>query len=345
MGGKLFNTKRLPLNEFNIYRNHMENMLQFFGIEYKIPLYFRNKEDFGDLDVLIKKTVPTNKLLNIFRFYESHYDKSEAVVSFNYKDFQVDFIKIEPENFDIAFHYYSYNDLGNLIGQLAKINHLKFGFDGLKYNHYVNGQKKGTIYVSKNIDEILTFLDLDKDKFNAGFDTIEDVFDYVIKSKYFNPYISDLEPYGFNSEGVALYRINKINRERNTKRKTYQLWLEYIKKFKTGEENYKFRDESEESLNEIYDRINDFFPNIHFKDKLEKIQIEEEERNNIKKKFNGNIIIELLPDLDIKDRSSFIDSFKNEISKNKEFEKYISENEQDAINKDIINYFETFKLK
>jgi len=64
-------------------------------------------------------------------------------------------------------------------------------------------------------------LDLDPNVYHKGFDELKDIFNFIIVSKYFNPYMSDLDPYGYDKKGVALYKINKINRDRNVKRKTY----------------------------------------------------------------------------------------------------------------------------
>jgi len=345
MGGLLFNTPRLPLKEFKKFKDDIEFVMDFAGIEYKIPLYFREKKDFGDLDVLIKSTVPTEMLLSIFKGYESHYDSSEKTVSFNYKNFQIDFIKIIPEDFNIAYHYFSYNDMGNLIGQLAKSVYLKFGEDGLKYVHTVGSQKRATISISKNIDEILKFINLDPAKYRSGFDTLQEIFDFITSSKYFNPYVSDLEPYGYSAAGVALYRLNKMNRERNAKRKTYQEWLEYIKKFKTGEENYKFR---EGTLDEAIDLVDKFFAGVNLREKLNFLNSEEEARKIMKTKFNGNIIVDLLPDLDKSDRQFFIDSFKDHVKSKVPytFDEYIVKAKSEAIKKDIIDYYNnTFKKR
>jgi AraC-like DNA-binding protein len=345
MGGLLFGTERLPLKEFNEYKKNIELLLDFYDIDYKVPLYYRDKKDFGDLDIIIKNTVPTQTLLKLFTGCECRYDQSETTISFNYKGFQIDFIRINPENFEIAFYYFSYNDLGNLIGQLAKINYLKFGSDGLKYQHYLKGQKIGTINISKDIDKILTFLDLNPSKFHEGFNSLKEIFDYIIDSKYFNPYVSDLEPYGYSEAGVALYRLNKINRERNYKRKTYQEWLQYIKRYKIGEDKYKFREDDD--INEIFDRIDNFFPESKFKEKIEKIKKLEEDKLKLKNKFNGNIIKKLIPELNYKDFQFFIDSFKeNVLDGYRSFDDYVYITNQDVINKDIINFYNNvFKKK
>jgi hypothetical protein len=346
MGGLLFGTQRMKVREFNGYRKTVEDILRFYDIEFKIPLYYRSKQDFGDLDVLVKTTTTIEDLKNIFKTCECHYEpKSETIISFNFRNFQIDFIRVNPDDFDISFEYYSYNDLGNLIGQLAKANYLKYGFDGLRYDHYFKNQKIGTIPISKNIDKILLFLDLSPAVYHQGFDSMEEVFDYVTTSKFFNPYVYELEPYGYSKAGVALYRLNKMNRERNSKRKTYQEWLEYIKKFKTGEENYKFREDRD--IEEVFERIDKFFPNTNFRDKIKNLLNAEEDKKKIKQKFNGNVIISLLPDLQKQDFQFFIDSFKARILKvYTTFDKYIEETDQDSINRDIVNYFnDIFKKK
>lgn len=336
MGGLLFKTARLPVKEFNEYREHVENILKVNNIEYQIPLYFKDKKDFGDLDIIIKKTVPTSVLLKIFKGCQASYDQSEVVISFNYKNFQIDFIKVNPEDFEISFHYYSWNDLGNLIGQLAKFNHMKFGFDGLNYIYLdPKKQKKKVICVSKNIDDILEFLDLNVRKFRQGFENIEEIFEFIIKSKYFNPYVSDLEPYGYSESGVAQYYINKINRDRNEKRRTYQQWLKYIKPLKIGEDNFKFRDDY--NKDECIDRIDRFFPEIHLKQQIESLNQDDEIAKIIKQKFNGFIIMSLIPEIKVTQLSGFIRNFKTHYFKNiDEFNEFILKSTQEKINKNII---------
>lgn len=343
MGGLLFGTPRMPVNEFKKYRKNIESIMDFYNIEYRIPLYFREKEDFGDLDVIIKDIVPVSQLLKIFKSCECYYDSSESEVSFNFRNFQIDFIRVKPEYFDTSFYYYSYNDLGNLIGQLARTNYLKYGFDGLKYNHYDNKkQKLGSILISKNINKILLFLDLDPATYNNGFNNLKEEFDFIIKSKFFNPYVSDLEPYGISPAGVALYRTNKVNRERNSKRKTFIAWLDYIEKYKIGEEQFLFREDVD--INDVMKRINKFFPECNFEEKLTQILKKDDDKKRIKKKFNGNIIIELIPNLKKEDRQLFIDSFRSDIIKKyKDFTEYIINSSQEKIKEDILKFFIVFK--
>ncbi|GAF99140.1 unnamed protein product, partial [marine sediment metagenome] len=57
----------------------------------------------------------------------------------------------------------------------------------------------------------------DYEKYLEGFDEVEDIFQYVIDSKYFNPKIFEYE------------QLNHQNRTRNKKRKNYELFLQYVK--------------------------------------------------------------------------------------------------------------------
>lgn len=341
MGGNLFKTRRLPLLGYLACKREISSVMDFYGIEYKIPRHYYKKKDFGDLDVIIKNTTSTNELLKIFNGYECYYDKRETIVSFNIKNFQIDFIRVDPMDFETAFYYFSFNDLGNLIGQLAKIKSLKFGVDGLKYNHYIKGQLKGVIHISNNFNKILKFLDLDPTTYHKGFSTLEEMFDFIIDSRYFNPYVSDLKPYGFNDKGIALYRLNKDNREKNSKRMTFISWLNYIQKYKTGEDDYIFRDDN---IDKLANEIDKFFPEANFKTMLKSISDAENYRLELRKKFNGNIIKILIPELKDVDFQFFIDSFESYIEEGfKSFKDYIIITDQDEIEKSILNFYKYFK--
>jgi len=341
MGGLLFNTQRLGLLDYLAFSREISSILTFYGIEFKIPRHYRIKKSFGDLDVIVKTETTLDMLIGIFRKCEYKAAPGGEMISFNFKNFQIDFIRIAPENFEIACYYFNYNDLGNLIGQLAKQRGLKFGMDGLKYNHYVKGQLKGTIYISKDINKILEFLDLDPTVYHRGFTELEDIFDFVIKSKYFNPYVSDLEPYGYDQKGVALYRLSKINRERNSKRKTYMEWLDYIKKYKTDEEKYPFR---ETDINKIFNDVEKAFPECAIRAKIGFFLLEEQSLKKIKEKFNGNVIIKLLPELPKEDYQIFMDSFKTYVSKKyTKFDNFVAAASQDLINGEVMKFYKLFK--
>lgn len=112
-----------------------------------IPAY-ATKADFGDLDVLMTAEdveahggVEALKGLATTRFGATEVVRNGPVLSFDHRDaaapaepgFQVDVIVQARESFDFALNYFSFNDLGNLIGRTAHKQGASFGHDGLWY--------------------------------------------------------------------------------------------------------------------------------------------------------------------------------------------------------------------
>jgi hypothetical protein len=326
MGGLLFQTQRMSVKEFKVYLKHLAFILHHNNISFQIPKYFTTKEDFGDLDILIPNGVGLENIKQWFKkpWYNfllktkvtglEDWSVNGDVISIKYKNFQIDFIRTKPENWETAYNYFSWNDLGNLIDRLAYKFGLKYGFDGLTYpyNNSKN-QKVAIIPISKDINDILRFLDLDVKKFHQGFNNLQEIFEFVIASKYFNPYIYDLK------------HLNKINRDRDKKCKTYQLWLKYIEPLKPNYPSIGVWFEKDKK--EWIPFINEKFPKAFLIDAIawiEKLEKKKEERNT---KFNGKMVIDAFPNQP-KEVGKIINAFKEYACK-----KYIC--------KDIpINYFD-----
>ena len=294
MGGLLFKTKRFPKKEYLKIENDILSRLNKNNIKYFIPKYFSDKQDFGDLDVLVPMNItkeiindlllPTkwqcfiSKLTRCMPCGIQDSFENSSVYSVKYKDFQIDFIRIADENWDVACSYYSWNDLGNLIGRLAKLYKLKFGWDGLNYE-YDGDQGRINIPISKSVNEILLFLNLDINKFEKGFKNEKEIFDFVIASKLFNPYIYDFE------------NANKVNRDRDKKRRIYNEFLIYIQPYKLGACSYddwkvRYREEN-------IDVIEKTFPLAMLSSKIREIEQNQILTKLRKEKFSGNIVMEL----------------------------------------------------
>ena len=98
-----------------------------------IPAY-RNKMDFGDMDILCANPPNSDTVALILEAVETH--SNGSVTSYGVpvgKLFQVDLIKVPERSFDFALRYFAFNDLGNLIGRVAHRQGLKFGHLGLRY--------------------------------------------------------------------------------------------------------------------------------------------------------------------------------------------------------------------
>lgn len=211
----------------------------------EIPSYSR-KDTFGDLDILctnINKDI-FDKVLHLFD-QPDHYHNTN-VLSFLYKNLQVDLISMKPEDYHTAFIYYSYNDLGNLIGKIFHKFGLKYGHRGLVMplrDEDNSSHKFSEIIISKNPDKIFDFLGLSYSRFLYGFARLEDIFQFVVDSPYFDPDVFSFE------------NMNNTARVRDKKRSTYNAFLEYIKDLEE-ESRLEWNKDKSEYLTKIFK----FFP-------------------------------------------------------------------------------------
>jgi DNA polymerase/3'-5' exonuclease PolX len=111
-------------------KSSVTNMVGAFGWLYSV---YNNKESFGDMDILY--STYDNKSINKnafnFIFAPTEIVQNTNVISLDYKQLQIDFIHIKEDEFDYALNYFGNNDLGNLIGKIARQFVLKHGHNGL----------------------------------------------------------------------------------------------------------------------------------------------------------------------------------------------------------------------
>lgn len=181
-----------------------------------IPAY-RSKETFGDSDILYTgRGFSEGDIRELFPWTKAIHSNGD-VISFEYKDFQIDLINSDHASYDYALNYFSYNDIaGNLVGKIAHRFGLKHGHDGLWYP--IRDDKNnlvGSVLVTRDYYQALEFFDLDVQTYKNGFETLEDGFEWVSKSKYFNPKSYELE------------NLNHIAKVRDKKRTTYRTFLEW----------------------------------------------------------------------------------------------------------------------
>lgn len=322
MGGHALKieTVRKSTIEFNKIFNEIEPKLKELNLEYFLTKCYRNKDSHGDMDILIK-----NNIINTFEIVETikktfkpeSINKNDKSISFNYDDFQIDFILINPDRYDFICKWYSYDPFANCCGKLAHKFGLKFATDGLYYVHRnAHGNIIETIFISDDFEKSLTFLGYDYKLFEKGFDDLEDIFNFVISSKYFD-------------NSIFLYEnLNNRDRNRNRKRKTFNQFLKYI----NDNINKKYNFDKKEN----YIKIIDEYFNCGL---VEKIRMNDEKDlliNKIKNKFNGRLVLENFPELSKGENfgrmlSSFKDSHLN-------YNEYILNTDQNQ----ILNDFKTF---
>lgn len=329
MGGNALNfeTERKTTEQFNKIFSEIEPILIELGISYFLTKCYRNKETHGDMDILIKnENLNKDGLLKIIidKFNPQSIAPNDKTISFDYDNFQIDFILISKEDWEISKVFFSNDPVGNIIGKTAHKFGLKSGFSGLVFPF--RGENEllyDNIIISKEANKIFEFLGYDYQKFQSGFDNLEEIFDFIISSKYFN---SDIFQYE---------NLNRIDRKRNRRRKTYNQFLSYISE-KNINKNYQFYKNKEDYIKEI----NDFFPEANLIGRIGELKEKDRINNIIKEKFNGKLIMSIFPELKGKELGYYIEQFKNSFEN---FDKYILDNNNEQILNDFSNLYKKEK--
>jgi hypothetical protein len=198
-----------------------------------IPAY-KGKPDFGDMDILFSNKgydpFGIAALLDAVEIVRNGDVTSigvkirEEVPYLDGNVFQIDLIKVPEESFDFALSYFSFNDMGNLLGRIGHRAGFKFGHLGLMYpvrNPENHTHLLAELTITSDFGEALTLLGYDADEYFAkakeGFPSLTDIFEYVVSSPYVNKDI------------YLLDNRNAIARKRDSKRQTYMMFLEYLK--------------------------------------------------------------------------------------------------------------------
>jgi len=263
---KTAHTRRYERAEFDEISKELIDILKKDFKRVAMPLFYRNKKSFGDADLIVSMD-EFNR--NVHDYIMETFNPTEIFhngncYSFDFKELQVDLITLAPEHFDSNEMYLSYNDLGNFIGRIAQGFGLKYGQEGLWYEHYYKGMNIGRIPISKNYRAIFEFLGLSYERWEAGFDELEDIFAYIATSPY------------FNWEMFQLNKLNKINRDRNLKRKSYMSFLEWMDKNVADDQHkYEFKDTYLDNKNTYINDIDDHFPEARVISEIRRLEYEE----------------------------------------------------------------------
>lgn len=313
MGGNALNsviTERKTTEQFNKIASELVPIFkEGLGTEIHIVKSYHEKETHGDMDILVKITHEFhNKGINLRTFIEENLEPGQiftngSVISFDYDKFQIDIIPIKESWWDVGIGFFDYDPTGNLMGKSAHKFGLKYGFNGLIYPfRNFNGRLSHDILLSTDNERIFEFLGYDYERFQKGFDNLEEIFEYVISGKYFDYSIFLME------------NLNHIDRKRNKKRKSYQEFLKYIEN-KGIKDTYEFNKDKSTYL-EIIDQS---FPEVGLMDKIEELTRKDNENRELNEKFNGRLIMNLYPDLMGKELGNAITNFQKSFNDYREF--------------------------
>lgn len=325
-GGNLFKAGRVSKERYNeIVASLIPVLDKHFGNAYRIPVAYREKIDYGDVDIILDAGYVQNNLtwerelfddLGIEGLYDVH--RVRNVVSMLYMNFQVDIFLVGSRRLESTYNFMSYNILGNLVGRLYHKFNLRYGEDGLFYvlrgfNNHISKE----ISVTRDMEKMLTFVGLSYERWKQGFDNLQQIFDYVISSKYFCS----------NSYDEKYFNVQK----RATERPDFLKFLDYLKE-NSIDKNYPFDRNKDIYLDEIDEFFRTDLKTANAEHKAKQLVIEE-----VSKKFNGKIVMEILGVDGGEKLGKFIGSYKN--SKDDKFNEFILASTEKEIETDILNYW------
>lgn len=332
MGGKLLNKifglpeKRLSKEEFLGISNEIISKSKSLCPNLKIGIipWFKNKENFSDLDLLCEVINHNNPWIAFAKnISDFNPHVNGGIISFPYKEFQVDLITVGSENYETSRNYYNCEN-GNFLGRLAYNLGLRYKHSGLYLNLPLSYWDKSLpenqfkeILITKDLKQIFNILGFNLEKFYEGFNNENEMYEWIINSYYFHPSYFKFES------------LNHQNRTRNKKRPIYQKFVEICEK--EDENSYLIQKPN------MLDLVLHDYPEI--KNEIEKVREEILIHSERKKKFNGKIINEVLGGLEGEKLGKFIISFKR---KHQNFNEFLDNHNQTEIYAEILNHYSNF---
>lgn len=340
MGGLLikkfgFEPKRVSKQEFTTITTEMLFILNNQlppNIKFRVIPYYRFKDSFGDSDWLITRSTDFDIRQFIIDTFNIVPYANAGVYSFPFKEFQFDFVTVPDDEYACAFSYYGWNDLGNLCGRSFHTVGLHHGHEGLYFwirEEHVGGERSDNsqlvnyLCLSKDPKEIMEFGGYDYSRYQKGFDTLEEVFQFACSGKWFHP------------DKFSYENLNHINRTRNRKRKTYQAYLEWLA---INKDNYKWFDFNEDKFSYI-PMIMDRFPIL--KETIIKERAEYQLKLQRQTKFNGDLIKEWTGITEGKELGKLISGFKKSFVSKEIMKNCLNKYDQDYIKKMFDIYYKT----
>lgn len=349
MGGnalKNTSTQRLRKNEYEVARVEIERIVQHAFPSARIstiPAY-SGKTDFGDLDLLVESdSLVVHSDFNVcmemlaervsgkFHSTDVFRNKNSNVISCDYRTspeqvtpgFQVDLILTPSKEFEFALGYYAYNDLGNLMTWVSRDMGQVLGHNGL-WSPSGDANHPTKILLSQNFYESITFLGFDANRHRRGFDSMEEIFEFVSSSDY------------FNRDSFLAGPQNHAARAKFKKRNTQIQFVEWLTNHPLGAQMPSFQ--YPENKSDWLPRAFDWFPNFE-----RDLRLMEQAATNAaesKKRFNGDKV-SLWTGLENKELGELMMTFRCSFPTTESMHAYVIGADEDALRTHIMNLMES----
>ncbi|KAI0345749.1 hypothetical protein BDW22DRAFT_1353334 [Trametopsis cervina] len=210
MGGNAFATvlptasfPRMSPEVYNRLKMHITARLRELYETVAVPHEAPEKTDYGDIDFVvcsprkalaleaIREAIGVEHAVQLDGNRMSHFAVPAYALGEDTADpnvyHQVDIrVCADADEFQRIVFFSSYGDLGMIIGLLAKASDLSYGSSGLRLSNPVPTLPPCTFYLSKSLTQVLAFFGLSIERWDEGFSTRRDVFDWVASSPFFD---------------------------------------------------------------------------------------------------------------------------------------------------------------
>lgn len=324
-------TERFSKIAYDIICQEVSEILNDRKLFFSFVEAYREKESFGDLDVVINSCSILSNITELIdeEFHPRKIFKNGNTYSFDYKNFQIDFIIHSPKDFYSAVDYYKYSPCGNLVGKIAHQFDLTYGHEGLKFfirENLMSDDKRSTnknllkeVVICNDTEKIHKLFGLDHYIWNEGFDTEEEIFKWITKSHFFNPDLFSFE------------NMNHQARTRDRKRPDYNRFVNWLKD-KNDLHQYQKNDNKHVYLNWILEK----FPNLKYE--IEVVRYDYYQRIENYKKFNGNLVKDWTGKEGI-ELGKIIKNYKESINPEK-FDDFIDSNDTICIKNHFMEWYQ-----
>ncbi len=224
MGGKVFQTERMSKQQYDFVCDKIKEVVGDLG---RITKQLLDKTDFGDVDLVVYDVDEDDVLTKLSKLSNYVLDKNENSLKLQFDDviFQCDIILANKELGNIAdvWELHNHGDFYNFVGKMTNAAGFKISHDcSIRFRY----SKSKSITTNLSIEQLLQLLDIDKPVTLEYNMTKAEMFEKIVKSKF------------FKKEYFDLAELNNRSRKRQLKRPTYIEFLEYIKDIDDSKNEY-----------------------------------------------------------------------------------------------------------
>lgn len=157
---------------------------QVDGISLHFQKEFHDKQTHGDLDILVgfSSFQCQDDLTQLLEANNIAHSVNGRVSSFMWAELQVDAIFVDERRAQSAAKYFSWGDVGNILGLFAVNKGLKLSEAGLYIEENLPNLGLARAFVSFEFEFALTYFGLPIGEFNKGFNNFEEALMFLSKS-------------------------------------------------------------------------------------------------------------------------------------------------------------------